>query len=109
MLNVTPQTNNVLVMIGEVVRSVVPKARVVLFGSHARGTAAPMSDYDILVVTEQSLLPKDKLALRTQVRKRLLEKRILSDVLVQSDEEIRRKKNLPGHIVRSILRDGVAL
>lgn len=109
MLIMMPQTNDVMAMIGEIVRSVVPGARVVLFGSHARGTAAPMSDYDILVVTEQSLRPRDKLALRTQVRKRLLEKRVLSDILVQSDEEIRRKKDLPGHIVRSILREGVPL
>jgi len=98
-----------LCRIVDVVQSVVHGARVILFGSHARGQATAGSDYDLLVVIQQSLDAGCKLALRTQIRKRLLEEGIRSDVLIQSDDEVRRKQNLPGHIVRSILREGVVL
>ena len=96
-------------MIGEVARSVIPGAQVLLFGSHARGQADPDSDYDILVIAERSLEIKSKFALRTRIRKRLLERGIRCDVLIQSQQETQTKKELPGHIVRSALRDGVPL
>lgn len=34
-----------------VVRSLMPRARIVLFGSRARGDAGPDSDYDLLVLS----------------------------------------------------------
>lgn len=95
--------------IGEVTRSVIPGAQVLLFGSHARGETDPESDYDILVIKERSLDIKSKFALRTRIRKRLLERGIRCDVLLQSEQEMQTKKELPGHVVRSALRDGVPL
>jgi predicted nucleotidyltransferase len=103
------QSDNTLVAIGEVTRSVIPGARVLLFGSHARGEADPESDYDILVITERTLDIRSKFSLRTRIRKQLLERGIRCDVLIQSEQEIQTKKELPGHIVRSALRDGVPL
>jgi len=88
---------------------VLPGAQVLLFGSQARGQADPESDYDILVITEHPLEMKSKFALRTRIRKRLLESGIRCDVLIQSKEETQRKRELPGHIIRSVLRDGVPL
>lgn len=110
MYRMEPQSReNVFSTITEVVHSVVGGARVVLFGSHARGQATPASDYDLLIVIDKSLDAGRKLALRTRIRKGLLEEGIFSDVLVQSEQEIQQKKDLPGHIVRSILREGVVL
>lgn len=86
-----------------------PGAQVLLFDSQARGQADPESDYDILVITEQTLEMKSKFALRTRIRKQLLESGIRCDVLIQSKEETQRKRELPGHIARSVLRDGVPL
>lgn len=103
------QSDNTLAVIGNVARSVVPGAQVLLFGSHARGQADPESDYDILVITERPVDVRDKFDLRTHIRKQLLETGIRCDVLVQSQQEIQRKKELPGHVVRSALRDGVPL
>jgi predicted nucleotidyltransferase len=103
------QSDNTLATIGEVAHSAVPDARVLLFGSHARGQAGPESDYDILIITDRPLDTKSKFALRTHVRKLLLERGIRSDILVQSAEEIERKKELPGHIIRRALQDGVPL
>jgi len=103
------QADNAFAAIGEAARSVIPDARVLLFGSHARGEAGSDSDYDVLVVTEESVDIRDKFALRTRIRKLLLERGIRCDVLIQSQQEIQTKKELPGHVVRSALREGVPL
>ena len=103
------QSDNTLATIGEVARSVLPGAQILLFGSHARDQAGPDSDYDILIITDRPLDIRTKFALRTHIRKQLLDHGIRCDVLIQSDEEIQRKKNLPGHVVRSALREGVPL
>ena len=98
-----------LATIRETARSVLAGAQVLLFGSHTRGEAGPESDYDILVITERPVHLRDKFALRTQIRKRLPEMGIRCDVLIQSEQEVQRKRELPGHIVRSALLDGVPL
>ena len=103
------QADNAFAAIGEVARSVIPGARVLLFGSHARGEADPESDYDIIVITERPVDIRSKFALRTHIRKQLLERGIRCDVLVQSEQEIQTKRELPGHVVRNALRDGVYL
>jgi predicted nucleotidyltransferase len=103
------QSDNTLAAIAEVVRSALPKAQILLFGSHARGQATPDSDYDVLIIADRPLDIHTKLALRTDIRKQLLERGIRCDILLQSAQEIQRKKELPGHIVRSALREGVPL
>jgi uncharacterized protein len=103
------QSDNTLATIGEVARSVLPGAHILLFGSHARGQAGPESDYDILIIIDHPLDIRAKFALRTHIRKQLLDHGIRCDVLIQSDEEIQHKKDLPGHVIRSTLREGVPL
>ena len=53
--------------------------------------------------------PKEKLLVRTNIRKELLKVGIRSDILIQSKSEIEKKKNLPGHIVKGILKEAVVL
>lgn len=91
------------------VRHYFPEAEVMLFGSRASGAASSDSDYDILVVTLQTLTPKQKLPFKSKIRKALLKKGIRADVLIQSNKEIQTKKNLPGHIIRNILNEAVSL
>jgi predicted nucleotidyltransferase len=86
-----------------------PDAEVMLFGSRARDEEKTDSDYDILLVTKTNLSPKEKLPLRTNIRKSLLLLGIRSDILIQSKSEVDKKKNLPGHIVRKILREAILL
>jgi predicted nucleotidyltransferase len=80
-----------------------------LFGSQARGEADAGSDCDILVISEGSVDIRGKFALRARIRKQLLEGGIRYDVLIQSEQKIQTKGELPGHIVRSVLREGVPL
>jgi predicted nucleotidyltransferase len=86
-----------------------PDAEVLLFGSRARKDEQSDSDYDILLVTNTSMTVKEKLPLRTKIRKALLHEGIRSDILIQSRKEIEQKKNLPGHIVRRILKEAITL
>ena len=84
-------------------------AEVMLFGSRASGKADEGSDYDILIITSQSLSSEDKISLRTKIRKELLRKGIRSDILIQSRGEIQKKKKLPGHLIRHILKEAIVL
>ena len=103
------KTNPILEQIKKTAEQFLPCSEVILFGSRARKDAPPESDYDTLIVIENTLGPKEKFQLRTKIRKALLEKGIRSDILIQSKEEIERKRALPGHFIRSILKDAIYL
>ena len=87
----------------------IPDSEVSLFGSRARTDADTDSDYDILVTTNITLSPKEKFPLKTSIRKKLLQSGIRTDILIQSKKDIAIKKNLPGHIIRNIIKDAVVL
>lgn len=89
--------------------SFLPDAEVLLFGSRARRDEKSDSDYDILLITKRSLSPKEKLPLKTKIRKALLLVGVRSDILIQSKSEIDQKKRLPGHIVRRIISEAITL
>ena len=86
-----------------------PDAEVFLFGSHARNEYSSDSDYDILLIINKNLSPKEKLPIRTEIRKSLLLIGIRSDILIQSKLEVDKKKKLPGHILRKILTEAILL
>jgi len=98
-----------LEIIKSVVREVFPECRIVLFGSRAREDNAMDSDYDILVLIPQQMEPVEKLPYRTMIRKKLLEVGVFSDILIQGLREAEVKKKLPGHIIRSAMKEGVYL
>lgn len=77
--------------------------KIILFGSHARGEAGPYSDVDLLVV-----LPEVSQG-RREVFDMLDELRDLpgpTDVFVTSPEEIERRGDLIGTVLRPALREG---
>lgn len=87
----------------------IPGAEARLFGSRARKDFDSDSDYDILVITEGVLSPNEKFPLKTAIRKELLKTGIRSDIIIQSKKEIEVKKNLPGHIIRNILKESIMI
>jgi predicted nucleotidyltransferase len=101
--------DQILEVIKNTAHEYLPDAEVLLFGSHVRNEALSESDYDILLITKTNLSPKEKLLLRTKIRKSLLLIGIRSDILIQSKSEVEKKKKLPGHIVRKILREAILL
>jgi len=96
--------------IRETVQSNLPGARVLLFGSRARGDYDRFSDYDLMVITPQTLTPREKIRWST-----LLDRAIVNaikapvDILINSESEIEEKRELPGHIVRTAVREGIDL
>ena len=80
--------------------------RIVLFGSWARGTARPDSDLDLLVV-----LPTvdNKRQVTISILRALNTLPISKDIVVSSPEEIARRGNIVGDILRPALREGVVV
>lgn len=92
------------------VQACLPGARIVLFGSHARGDQDRHSDYDLLIITPKTFTPQEKIHWSTRLDRAIVEAiKAPVDLLLNSDEEISQKQELPGHIIRSAIREGVAL
>jgi predicted nucleotidyltransferase len=100
---------NVTKKIKETAKQYFPDPVVLLFGSRANETANDESDYDVLIITRQLISPEDKTPLRNQIRKDLLKLGIRSDILIQSRTEVEKKKQLPGHLIRNIMRDAILI
>jgi len=92
-----------------VARAYLADAQVMLFGSRARNEESPDIDYDILVVTEAPISSERIISLRTKIRKDLLKKGFRADVLLQNKADVERKRRLPGHIIRNILKEAIVL
>ena len=95
--------------IKETIKTELPSSQILLFGSHARGDFSRTSDYDLLIMTQEPIDVKTKMPLKTRIRKSLLAQGIFSDILIQSTEEVERKRHLPGHVVRNAIKEGIAL
>lgn len=103
-------SSSIFVSIKTVVLSVLPDARVFLFGSRARGDFNRHSDYDVLVITKENIELRKKLNFRGEINKALVKVlRAPVDVLLNSEEEILLKKTLPGHVIKWALNEGVEL
>lgn len=61
--------NEILELIKATACKYLPDADVFLFGSRARKNADPESDYDILLITDIELVPRQKLPIKTIIRK----------------------------------------
>lgn len=92
-------------MVDRIVERVHP-IRVVLFGSHARGQATVQSDVDLLVVLSQVA---DKRKAAVEIRRLLADLPVAKDIVVTTPEEIARRGDLPGTVLRSALHDGTVV
>ena len=80
--------------------------RIVLFGSHARGTAHAGSDVDLLVVCG---VAENKRRLAIEMGRLLRDLPVGKDIVVTTPEEIQRRGHLVGTVLRPALRDGKVL
>lgn len=83
-----------------------PHAKVILFGSHARGNARPGSDLDFLVI-EPEVEGRHREMVRLRRSLRGIDAPI--DVLVYSAEEARAWGRVPGTAIHEALREGKVL
>ncbi len=101
--------SNSLSIIREIACKIIPDCRILLFGSRARKDNAIDSDYDFLVITKETIDIRKKRALKSEMRKELAQYKIPADILIQSEDEINLKKEITGHILKQVLREGIAL
>ena len=80
--------------------------RIIVFGSHARGEARPDSDLDLLVVVPHL---GDKRETAVGMTKALRGLRAAIDVVPTDPDEIARRGETPGDVLRSALREGKAV
>ena len=80
-----------------------PDAKVILFGSHARGNARPGSDLDLLVVEPELRSRADEFV---RLREALGAMGVPIDLIVVSDEHVQRWGPVQGTLMHEVLRDG---
>ena len=93
------------VMVERIVRGFNP-LRVILFGSHARGSATEESDIDLLVVLPEVA---DRRRATVEIRRALGDLPVSKDIIVTTPDEIARRGHLVGSALVSALRDGKTL
>lgn len=80
-----------------------PQARVILFGSHARGDAGPGSDLDFLVVEPSVDDPPGE---SVRLRRTLRGLGLFADVVVVSEREAQEWREVRGSLIHSALSEG---
>ena len=101
-MNIAASEMFISLMVDRIVGAFQP-AQIVLFGSHARGTATEWSDVDLLVI-----LPNvsDKRDTAIEIRRVLSDLPVCKDIVVATPEEVTRRGHLVGTVLRSTLREG---
>ena len=77
--------------------------KIVLFGSHARGTAGPDSDVDLLVIMP---LNGSRREMATSIDMSLVGVNLPADVIVMSPDDVKRNRRQVGKVVHSAMREG---
>jgi predicted nucleotidyltransferase len=77
--------------------------RIILFGSHARGTADKHSDVDLLVICQ---LKKDRKKLMFEMDMALWGMEMAKDIVILTPEEFERDKHIHGTIARPAWKEG---
>jgi len=90
---------------GVLVEAAKPK-RIILFGSQARGDAAPDSDFDIMVVEEN---PADRFGEMVRLSRLISKFGIAVDLLVVSDDKFEYWRDTPGNVYYEAAIDGQIL
>jgi len=78
-------------------------ARILLFGSRARGTDNRWSDVDLLVVMDEV---EDKRRAAVEMSRALGDLTVSKDIVVTTPDEIARRGNVVGSVLRAARREG---
>ncbi len=91
----------------ETVKAIDPEARVILFGSRARGDSRPSSDWDFLILTSCQTNKHTKQLIRDRLLDTELEAEQVISSLIFSQEKWHDYQITP--LYKNISRDGVEL
>lgn len=107
------QTTTASVKVQETIQTIVRRIvqrfdpdKIILFGSHARGTGGPDSDVDLLVVMRVEGSKREK---ATEIDVALMGVNLPVDVIVMRPEELERNRDQIGTLIYPALREGKVL
>ena len=96
-------------MVRAIVEAVDPE-QVIQFGSRARGDARESSDVDLVVVESEPFgKTRSRRLEAARVYEALADFDTLTDVLLYSRDEVRRRRNSANHVLADALREGRVL
>ena len=84
-------------------RQAAPGAKIILFGSYARGRPGPDSDLDFLVVEPRVQARREEMVRLRDVLRPL---RVPADVIIVSEEVFRDWADTPGTVIYEAAREG---
>ncbi len=93
----------------EVARQGLTLLQVILFGSRAKGTPRPDSDWDLLIILREALDPAGKRRLLVRLEEALRAHCIPADLILVSEPELPYKAACVGNITHYALREGFPL
>jgi uncharacterized protein len=96
-------------VIRDSVNELLPNSSILLFGSRARHDNTAESDFDLMIITRDIHENKQLRLYKAIIRKKLAQNNIPADIIIQSEAEVNIKKEITGHIVRQILKEGIPL
>lgn len=108
MATTTRRTNNAT-KIRQMVRRIVTQfhpEKIILFGSHARGTARPDSDVDLLVIMPVEGSELDK---AVEIAVSLHDIRVAKDIIVTTPEDFEWRRRVVGTLERPVSLEGKVL
>ena len=106
-MNQNDYKNNqhIATMTDRIVRGFRPE-QIILYGSHARGEAHRHSDVDLLVVFSECA---DKRKAAIEIRRVLKDMPVPKDIIVSTPEELERKRDWIGSVLRYAQQEGMKL
>ena len=93
----------------KIVTSMVPDAEVILYGSAARGTREPDSDYDVLVLSPSRVSSAEERALESDIYDLMLDRDVVVSTVVYAQDEWKRPIFQASPYHRNVRRDGILL
>lgn len=93
----------------QVVMRHIPDAQLALYGSTARGTAGPESDYDVLVLTRNKLSGVEEREVDRAVYSVQLENEIVLSVIIYTYDEWRNPVFRSSPYRKNVMREGIIL
>jgi predicted nucleotidyltransferase len=97
------------IIIEELEKENIKVHKIILFGSRARGDFKEDSDWDILVVVDRKLDKEDKVILSSHLRKVLVYKNFICDIILVSKNEFEYKKINKAYIIYYVIKEGIEI
>ena len=83
--------------------------QIILFGSRAKGNNREDSDYDILVIVNNSFSMDEIRKIECDIRKKMATHLIDVDVLVRTEKMISKYENVSGTVIHEAMKEGVLI